>query len=184
MNPVLFVGGVHGAGKTTICRQIALAIPAAHVTAGGLIREMGSAAAANPTDKVVSDVDANQELLLQGLERYRARIGADPIVLDGHFTLLGPDETLTEIPVIVFQKIAPRAALLVQTEVSVIHARLLERDGRAPSVALLSRLIHHERTHSQAVCAKLGIPLLAVRGDQRVGEPLISQVQIALCGAK
>src|ERR1700723_873908 len=110
MNPVLFVGGVHGAGKTTICRQIALAIPAAHVTAGGLIREMGSAAAANPTDKVVSDVDANQELLLQGLERYRARIGADPIVLDGHFTLLGPDETLTEIPVIVFQKIAPRAA--------------------------------------------------------------------------
>src|SRR2546425_12769037 len=38
-------------------------------------------------DKAVPDVDANQTLLLRGLDLYRARIGVGPILLDGHFSL-------------------------------------------------------------------------------------------------
>ena len=42
--PIVLVGGVHGSGKTTICGLIAESYPAAHVTAGALIREAADAA--------------------------------------------------------------------------------------------------------------------------------------------
>ena len=37
--PIIFVGGVHGAGKTTISRLLADTLGVAHVTAGTLIQE-------------------------------------------------------------------------------------------------------------------------------------------------
>jgi adenylate kinase len=154
------------------------------VTAGGLIREMDSRKAVDPTDKVVGDVDANQDLLLQGLGRYRARIGPGPIILDGHFTLLGPAETMVKVPVAVYQRIAPSATLLVETDVSIIQVRLRERDGKAPSHSVLSRLTELERIHAEEVSAELGIPILTVRGDQTVGESIISRVRAILRGAQ
>jgi Mg-chelatase subunit ChlI len=41
---MVFVGGIHGVGKTTISRALAALLPAAHVTAGSLIRETASPA--------------------------------------------------------------------------------------------------------------------------------------------
>jgi adenylate kinase len=67
--PILFVGGVHGSGKTTICRLIAEAYPAVHVTAGALICEAADAShivTVGAQDKAVPDVDANQAVVAEG----------------------------------------------------------------------------------------------------------------------
>ena len=41
--PIVFVGGIHGVGKTTVSRLLAELLPAKHVTAGALIRATAGA---------------------------------------------------------------------------------------------------------------------------------------------
>jgi adenylate kinase len=167
MNPIVFVGGVHGVGKTTVSRQLGVSLQASHLTAGTLIREAVNAAsqAATSTNKGVADVDANQVKLLRGLELYRARSCNGPIVLDGHFALLSLNDAVTEIPLTVFREIAPVALLLVETTIPVIHARLMKRDGRAPSLAVITALATRENAYAHAISENLAVPIFVVSGD-------------------
>jgi adenylate kinase len=169
MNSILFVGGVHGAGKSTISALLAQRLPAFHVTAGQLIRETARAdyfVTIAPGSKTVANVEANQQLLLRGLEFYKTRIGPGIILLDGHFSLLSADGDVSMIPVSVFRAIAPIGVLLVETESVEIHRRLLNRDAdQVPSLAVLALLANRERVQAQAVSTDLGIPMEVVRGD-------------------
>lgn len=169
MTVILFVGGVHGAGKTTISTLLAERLRAFHVTAGQLIRETAGSnysVTTAPGNKTVSNVDANQELLLQGLDLCKARVGRGTIILDGHFSLLSSDESVSVIPLSVFRAIAPVGVLLVESENAKIHARLVSRDpDHAPSVAVLAMLSLRERLQAETVCADLRIWLEVVRGD-------------------
>src|SRR5258705_13818706 len=100
--PLVFVGGVHGSGKTTLSRLLAGLIPASHVTAGSLIREASSAdhvVTVGTQDKAVPDVDANQAILLRGLAAYQRRTAFDirPLLLDGHFTLVSASGAIESV---------------------------------------------------------------------------------------
>jgi adenylate kinase len=173
MSSTIFVGGVHGAGKTTFSKELARLLQASHVTAGGLIRENASASdrvTVAVGGKSVPDVEANQLLLLRGLELYRARIGPGPVLLDGHFVLLDATGAIAEIPLVVYEAIAPVAVLLVEADAGTIHGRLLERDGEAPSMTTLTKLTVRERAHAEFVCASLGVPFWDVAGDAAADE--------------
>jgi adenylate kinase len=190
MNSIVFVGGVHGAGKTTISRQLAESLPASHVTAGALIRESAGlgriAGAAGVSNKAVTDVDANQALLLHGLDVYRARIGSGPIVLDGHFSLLSSSGAVVEIPTAIYRAIGPLAVLLVEADGGVIHKRLIKRDGQAPTHAIISLLAARERARAETVCADLKIPMFSIRGDtatQSVAPTVSLQIRTILAGS-
>jgi adenylate kinase len=167
MSPTIFIGGVHGAGKTTFSKELVRLLGASHVTAGGLIRESASSSARVTVgigDKAVPDVDANQLLLLRGLGVFRARIGPSPVLLDGHFVLLDATGAIAEIPLAVYEVIAPCAVLLVEADAGTIRRRLLERDGEAPTSATLAELMVRERAHAEHVCAALGLPLWSIAG--------------------
>jgi adenylate kinase len=126
------VSGVHGAEKTTFSKELACLLEASHITAGELIRENATApdrVTVGIGGKAVPDVDANQALLLGGLGLYRARIGPGPVLLDGHFVLLDATREIVEIPLAVYEAIAPVAVLLVEADAGTIHGRLLERGG-------------------------------------------------------
>ena len=187
MNPIVFLGGVHGAGKTTIGRQLAVSLHTSHVTAGHLIREMESAvaAAAANTSKVVADVDANQDKLLRGLAFYRAHIGKGGIILDGHFTLFSSNETVAEIPLVIFRQIDPLALVLVETDAAVIHARLMKRDGKAPSHAAIATLAASESGHALTISRSLEIPVFLVDGDSSfdvIEKSISPQIKAILTG--
>ena len=83
-------------------------LPASHVTAGGLIRENAGNATVTvgAGNKAVPNVDANQLLLLRGLELYRARVDDKPILLDGHFSLLDANGEVVAIPLAVYESLA------------------------------------------------------------------------------
>jgi adenylate kinase len=170
MDRIVFVGGIHGAGKTTLSRRVASLLSASHVTAGAMIREnaqAGTVVTTGRANKAVPDVDANQELLLRGLALYRARV-AGPILLDGHFSLLRPTGEVVPIPLTVFRSIAPSAVLLVQADKAVVRRRLVERDGSAPPLETIALLAEREEASARTVCRDLRIPLSLARGD---GDP-------------
>lgn len=165
MSVTVFVAGIHGAGKSTICRELARLLGAFHAAAGDLIRANANATTEVTVGvKAVPNVDANQLLLLRGLAVYRAR-NTGLLLLDGHFVLLKPDRAIAEIPATVYEAIAPVAVLLVEADAVTIHSRLLERDKTAPPVATITDLAIQERAHAQRVCGELKIPLWAVPGD-------------------
>ncbi|MFN8091124.1 MAG: ATP-binding protein [Vicinamibacteria bacterium] len=165
MSLTLFVGGIHGVGKSTFSRELCTLIGASHVTAGELIRENATGMdRLTIGGKAVPSVDANQRLLLRGLELYRARV-AGPILLDGHFALLGPTGGILEIPVAVYEAIAPAGVILIEAKLATVHARLLKRDGTAPPEVTLAELAKGERSNAERVCAHLGISLWAACGD-------------------
>jgi len=182
---IVFVGGIHGAGKTTVSSRLAVALSASHVTAGMLIRETASSKASGGWSKAVSDVNANQELLLRGLALHR-RQASGPIVLDGHFSLMDPTGIVVAIPMDVYTAIAPIAIVLIEADTAVVHSRLLRRDGAAPPLATIESLSDRERTHARAVSRALDIPMFAVRGDipaEEASNTAASQLLPLLCGA-
>jgi adenylate kinase len=142
-------------------------LPASHVTAGGLIREnVGNATVTVGTgNKAVPNADANQVLLLRGLELYRARVDSKPILLDGHFSLLNAKGEVVAIPVAVYESLAPVAVVLIEADVETVRKRRVERDGDAPPLKTISLLSARERESADAVCEALGIRIIKARGD-------------------
>ncbi len=171
--PLIFVGGIHGVGKTALSRHLAAMLVAEHVTASALIRAAASATdvvTAGAGGKAVPDVDANQERLLRGLHAHRTQGTLVPglrrgMLLDGHFCLLDLAGQVTEIPPAVFEAIDPVAVLLVAASPSIVVRRLSERDGGAPPVEMIAAFAARERAHATAVCERLGIPLYHASGD-------------------
>jgi adenylate kinase len=180
MNPIVFVGGIHGVGKSTLCRHLAERLAASYVTAGGLIRENAAAdhvVTVGIGDKAVPNVDANQAALLRGLDLYRQRVGPGRIVLDGHFSLLDATGAIVDVPTAVYEAIAPVAVALVEAANAVVHARRVERDGAAPSEAIIGLHAARERTRAADVAATLGIPLWSVSGETDAMSAAVETVQ-------
>lgn len=162
---IVFVGGVHGSGKTTLSRALAELIPASHVTAGSLIREAAFTdhiVTVGPQDKAVPDVSANQTFLLRGLAEYQRRTSGDTnfLLLDGHFTLLNSTGTIESVSLDVFRAIAPVAVLLVETSAVTVHKRLSLRATDAPSIDVIRRLAEREKECASDTARVLAIPLL------------------------
>lgn len=167
MQALVFVGGIHGAGKSSICRALAALLPASHVTAGGLIRENAGDASVTvgAGNKAVPNVDANQALLLRGLALYRARVDDRLILVDGHFSLLDANGEVVAIPLAVYQSLAPVAVLLVEADDEIVRKRRVERDGDAPALETISLLSARERENADTTSRALGIRVIIVRGD-------------------
>ena len=187
--PLVFVGGIHGVGKTTVCRLLAELLPAEHVTAGALIRKTAMASetvVVGVGNKAVPDVARNQSLLLRGLDVYRAGAGAAPILLDGHFSLLEPSGAVVDISMSVFAALGPVAVLLIEAAHEVVYGRLVQRDSAAPPLAIISLLAERERACAIQVCAALNIPLWTASGDTVPGqaaEAAASRLRALLAGA-
>lgn len=169
VSSLVFVGGVHGVGKTTISRKVATLLSATHASAGSLIAEAAQRGVITVSagSKAVSDVDGNQTLLLHGLASLRARTSR-PLVIDGHLCLMKGTGEIAEIGIEVFQAIEPAAVLLVVSDPLIVHARLSERGGDVPSLDVVRALSAREASRAAAVAEALGTPMFQARGD---GDP-------------
>lgn len=145
---IIFVGGIHGVGKSTLCAQVCSRFGIEHLVAGDLIRAQRNA---TPTKaKAVNGVGENQDLLVQALRG--VLVGGRTYLLDGHFALLAGDGLIADIPVDTYQAIAPVGVALVLGDPERIADRLSSRDGKAYDVALLRSLQGRERTNGLRVC--------------------------------
>lgn len=152
----IFVGGVHGAGKTFLTNSACERLGLRHATASQLIREERGLAAWTQS-KVVADVQENQRALVQAIARVKA--SNVQLVLDGHFALRrGPwDHILIEASV--FRDLGVRAVLLVQCPASVVWERLKARGDASWDMAEVQGLIEQEHHQAALVASELDVSM-------------------------
>ena len=132
---IVFVGGVHGVGKSTCCQEVAERTGLQWLTASSLIKAEEQSAVAEHS-KVVLDAVRNQQLLVRSV-RKRMKRGHDRVILDGHFTLFTLSGTIETIEIDVFIQLGLERIVVLRDDPSAICGRLRERDGQDWSISMV-----------------------------------------------
>ncbi|OEG73208.1 hypothetical protein BEL05_13125 [Shewanella colwelliana] len=145
MKEIYFISGIHGVGKGTLCHQLNAELGLPIYSCSDLIKQNSGYI---ENSKIVTTAERNQEALIQGLRK----INEKRFLLDGHFCLIGKEKGIIELDYDVFDAIAPVAVINVVCEPSVIHERLLNRDGNAINVDKLELLQLKETARAKEYC--------------------------------
>jgi adenylate kinase len=157
---MVFVGGIHGVGKSTICREVFQPAGYQCVTASSLIAEHGKETDHN---KRVDRVKDNQAVLLQALGNAKSK--HDRLLLDGHFSLVNGRDEIEPIDVEVFRAMKLDQLILIKGRPEEIAIRLKARDGKVWQKSFLSKFQEEEETHARYVAKTIGVPLRIIRSD-------------------
>lgn len=154
MKHVIFVGGVHGVGKSSMCASVAETMGAVHYTASTLIREAKHEALSSTT-KRAQDVLGNQELLLKRFFELTSNF-PESVLLDGHYTILNTHGEFIKLSPDLFASLGISCFICIQDEAGSIVERLKERDGNSHSIEEIDRHQHAELSHAAMVAQALG----------------------------
>ena len=155
MNGVVFVAGVYGVGKSTLCERISRLIHMPFYSAGDLISEqVGEIYGEN---KKVRNKDQNQNVLIECISQ--KIIKEHLIMLAGHFCILGNDNKPEELPSYVYKNMKIGAIVLLETDSCTIIKHLQKRDGKKYTRELIEEFIELERRCAAKTSEALGVPL-------------------------
>jgi adenylate kinase len=158
---LLFIGGVHGSGKTTIGTKAAVRLGADFKSCSQIIRtERQTQSVSTPG---IADVEINQQALIAGIKRLKH--SDVTVMLDGHFTLKTITDGIQPIPLLVFEAMLPDVLFLVETSSSSICSRLTSRDGVITPESEIRIHQEHERRCATLASRHLGLPLIVLNGD-------------------
>lgn len=164
---LVFCGGVHGVGKTSLCGALADQIHAVHVSAGSLLRLKGFV---KPSQYAVLDPRENQAYIQATLQEYREQHRGARIVLDGHFCLLTAHHRIQVLPCALFDSLRASALLVVVDEPEAISKRLADRDGVTLDVAFVDRFQRREVARAEAIRRHLYVPFRKITPSVPVAE--------------
>lgn len=154
-NKIAFIGGIHGVGKSTICRQICNELNLEYLSASELLKWKDINEDAK--NKKVKDIPDTQNRLILGLTN---TVKKDKnYLLDGHYCLLNSDNEVVNIPLDTFEKINPISLNLILGDITEIKKRLETRDNKPYDYSLLERLQNEELTYAKHLSKKMGITL-------------------------
>lgn len=146
----IFVGGVHGAGKSSVCNLLVNHTMSVYVSASNLLQW-------NDRTKQVKDISHNQQLLLDLLITHTN--GDFSYVVDGHFALWNENTQCEAVPVDFFRSLNINAIVLTTCDSKVIQQRLIDRDKENYSLIEISQLQKLEVNQALSVSEILQIPL-------------------------
>lgn len=152
---IIFVGGIHGVGKTFISAPVAAQLRIRHATASQLIREERGLQSWD-ADRRVSAIDENQTALISAITRLQT--SGQTLLLDGHFVLRDTVGTLNEIALQVFKDLQIGAVVLLEAGIDVVIERLRKRGDVSWTLPDLRLLAEREITQARRVSTALGIP--------------------------
>lgn len=154
-NRIAFIGGIHGVGKSTICRHISSELNLEYLSASELLKWKDINEDAK--NKKVKDIPDTQNRLILGLTNTVQK--GKNYLLDGHYCLLNSDNEVVNVPLETFEEINPFSLNLILGDISEIKKRLETRDNKPYDYALLERLQSEEITYAKYLSKTLGITL-------------------------
>lgn len=124
---VIFIGGVHGVGKTTLCNNIANIFDINHYSSSELIAKYNADKVRK--DKKVENVKSNQNILIKALKEYTNE--KEMYLLDGHFCLINKRGIIEEVPKVTFKDINILHIILLVDDPGIILKRIQSRDSNS-----------------------------------------------------
>lgn len=158
----MFVGGVHGVGKTTVCKTSLDSLGFDYISASELIRRR---VALHRTDKRVRNVEGNQNILVQ--ESNKEKTKTLLYGLDGHYCLLNKDGEIERLPVELFRDLGIDLFVLIEAPVDVVVKHLQMRDGTKWTKKTVSAMLSAERTNAKRIAKALNKPLIVLDAQQK-----------------
>ena len=153
---IIFIGGVHGVGKTTLCKKIESRFNIEHFSASNLIAK--EKAEENLRNKQVENITGNQDFLVTAINKYFK--SETWYLLDGHFCLLNKNNEITKIPYSTYEGICPSAIIVLVDEPENIYTRLNLRDSIKHDLSLLRSFQEQEIDYADYIKDKLNIPYI------------------------
>ncbi len=169
---IVFVGGIHGVGKSTLCARIAAKSNVLHVKASSLIRDP-SRNSDTPGQKLVQDVSANQAVLVARFREVMNSCTAQAILIDGHFALGKPDGTTERVAANVFAALRVSSLVCLLDAPSAVAGRLKARDASAPEESYLALLQAAELEQAANVSKAMGVRLSIVNALSAEGQAAV-----------
>jgi adenylate kinase len=160
---IIFIGGIHGVGKTDFSAKASKALDIPCLSASKLIADQRNAPAA--INKRVQSVEKNQNALITAIESQNIR--GKNFLLDGHFCVFDSTDFVKKVPFGTFRTLAPVAIIVLHDDVDRIRERLQKRDKRTFSTELLNRLQETELEYANEVCNLLKIPMCQARTSEQ-----------------
>lgn len=164
----MFIGGVHGVGKTTICKASLDPLGFDCISASELIRRHVTM---HKTDKRVRNVGKNQDVLVA--ESNKEKLKSLLYGLDGHYCLLNKDGVIERLSIEVFRSLGFDLLALVDSTVDEVVKHLQARDGTKWSKKTVAALMSAERTHARRVAKALNMPLVVLDAQKENGAEVI-----------
>lgn len=155
---IIFIGGIHGVGKGTICNEIASRTDLIHLTASQILKWEEISDSDN---KLVKNITSTQDRLMKGLKKIIKK--DKKYILDGHFCLLNSNEVPSRINQDTFDQIYPKAIAIVIDDVEKIAKRLEVRDGKIYDTNVLNQLQQMETEYAKYLSNKYSIPYIEIK---------------------
>jgi adenylate kinase len=158
---ISFIGGIHGVGKSTICKSICADLNIEYLSASEVLKwvEINE----DSQEKKVQNIALTQNRLIKGLQN---RVEKEHhYLLDGHYCLLDNSEKIIKVPFETFQAINPSTLHLIVSDITEIKSRLELRDKRIYDYSLLKNMQDQEIEYAKELSHKLNIDLTIGQQD-------------------
>ncbi len=151
--PRLFIGGVHGTGKSLLSHQITHILKGKYVSASKLLQWKSRT-------KQVDDVYSNQIILAELLQAHTKEDSS--YVIDGHFALWNKENKCEEVSLETFASLDLSAIIVTICPPQDIQSRLKHRDDINYKLEDIVSLQTAEIKQAKYVAENLSIPLIVV----------------------
>tara|TARA_B110001452_G_C15235765_1_gene427846 strand:+ start:77 stop:604 length:528 start_codon:yes stop_codon:yes gene_type:complete len=146
---IIFIGGIHGVGKGTICKKISTSKNIIHLSASEVLKWEKISAKKN---KLVKSLDMTQNRLIKGLDALIQN--ADTYLLDGHYCLLNFKSKTEKVSEKTFEIIDPKVMAIAIENTEIIYERQKQRDGTKYSLSLLNEMQEMEIDYAKFLSSK------------------------------
>lgn len=160
-NNLVFIGGIHGVGKSTICKKVCKLLRINHLSASEVLK--WSEINDDNNNKNVKDIDLTQDRLIIGLNHILKN--DEKYILDGHFCLFNAEGEVSRINMNTFITISPIAIYTVIGNTNEIAERLSKRDNKTYNSVKLAFMQEEERKYGKIIAEQIKVPYSEIAID-------------------